>query len=114
MRNIKYHPELLKEFATKLSCVSEASQGSTKEQENKVVEPKVSDKTKFDIEITAIDASKKLTIIKEYKNSLGLGLKEAKETIESLPFVMKKAVDKVEAEELKQKYKLIGCTVNLK
>lgn len=71
-------------------------------------------KTIFDLELNAIDPSKKLTIIKEFKTIFGLGLKEAKELVEKLPVVLKKSIKLEEAELLKSKLESFGCTINLK
>ena len=57
----------------------------------------------FDLELSAIDATQKIKIIKEVRAILGLGLKEAKDLVEGAPCTVKKAVKKVEAEELKGK-----------
>ncbi len=46
-------------------------------------------KTTFDVEITAIDAAKKISIIKEVRGLLNLGLKEAKDMVDELPCVLK-------------------------
>jgi len=77
-----------------------------------VKEEKV-EKLKFDIELSAIDATKKIAIIKEVREITKLGLKEAKEMVEKAPVTLMKEVKKEEAEKLKEKLAAIGCTINL-
>ena len=77
-------------------------------------EVKAPEKKFFDVELTGIEASKKLNIIKEFKNLFSLGLKEAKDTVEKPPVVLKKGALKEEANELKMKLEALGCIINLK
>lgn len=48
------------------------------------------------------------------KNILGLGLKEAKETVEKAPIILKPGMMKDEAEEIKEKLEKAGATITLK
>ncbi|MCR5004976.1 MAG: 50S ribosomal protein L7/L12 [Clostridiales bacterium] len=73
----------------------------------------VEEKTEFDVELTEIGAEK-IKVIKEVRGITGLGLKEAKELVESAPKVVKEAVSKEEAEELKKKLEDVGAKVTLK
>ncbi len=68
--------------------------------------PKV--KSHYDIELTKFDAAKKITLIKELRAILGLGLKEAKELVEGAPVWIKKEVLKDDAEALAAKLKELG------
>lgn len=77
------------------------------------VEEKPQEKSKFDIELAGIDATKKIAIIKEVRELLKLGLKEAKEMVEKAPVVLQRDVKKEEAEQLKEKLAALGCSVNL-
>jgi len=58
--------------------------------------------------------AQKLKIVKEVKNLLGLGLKEAKELVDSAPAVLKKGVSKEEAESIKNALTELGAEVELK
>lgn len=58
------------------------------------------EKTEFDV-ILASFGDAKMPVIKAVKDALGLGLKEAKEVVESAPKALKEGVSKAEAEELK-------------
>ena len=66
------------------------------------------EKTHYDVELTAFDAATKVKLIKELRAALGLGLKEAKETVESAPCWIKKELAKADAEELKEKLEALG------
>jgi large subunit ribosomal protein L7/L12 len=71
------------------------------------------EKTEFDVELTDIGA-KKLNVIKAVREITGVGLKEAKETVEGAPTVVKEGASKDEAEELKKKLEEAGAKVTLK
>jgi len=71
------------------------------------------EKTHYDVELSAFDAATKIKLIKEVRATLGLGLKEAKETVESAPTWIQKELVKDEAEELKKKLEALGATVRL-
>ncbi len=71
------------------------------------------EQTEFDVELTEI-GDKKLNVIKVIREITGLGLKEAKETVEGAPGVVKEAVSKEEAEEIKKKLEEAGAKVTLK
>ena len=60
------------------------------------------------------EAAEKIKVIKVVREATGLGLKEAKEAVESAPKVLKEAVSKEEAEELKKKLEEVGAKVTLK
>ncbi len=70
-------------------------------------------KTDFDIELQSAGGSK-LKVVKEVKNLLGLGLKDAKELVDGAPAVIKAGVPKDEAESIKAALEEAGATVELK
>ena len=70
-------------------------------------------KDSFDVELTEIGGSK-LNVIKAVREITGLGLKEAKEKVESAPVVVKEGADKADAEEVKGKLEEAGAKVTLK
>lgn len=74
---------------------------------------KEEEQTEFDVELTDI-GDKKLNVIKVVREITGIGLKEAKELVESAPKVLKEQVSKEEAEELKKKIEESGAKVTLK
>ncbi len=67
----------------------------------------------FDVVLAAI-GDKKINVIKEVRAMTGLGLKEAKDLVESAPKAVKEGVGKEEAEEVKKKLEEVGATVELK
>ena len=71
------------------------------------------EKTHYDVELESFDAATKVKLIKEVRGILGLGLKEAKETVESSPTWLKKELVKDEAESLKEKLEAVGGKVRL-
>ncbi|MDP7559158.1 MAG: 50S ribosomal protein L7/L12 [Planctomycetota bacterium] len=71
------------------------------------------EKTEFDVILTAA-GDKKINVIKEVRAITALGLKEAKELVESAPKPVKEGVKKEEAEELKKKLEEAGASVELK
>ncbi|MCM1045556.1 MAG: 50S ribosomal protein L7/L12 [Candidatus Gastranaerophilales bacterium] len=71
------------------------------------------EKTEFDVELTEVGAEK-VKVIKAVRELTGLGLKEAKEAVESAPKVVKEGVSKEEAEEAKKKLEEVGAKVTLK
>lgn len=70
-------------------------------------------KSEFDVQLDAFDAGQKIKLIKEVRAVTDLGLKEAKELVESAPAVIKKALGKEEAEELQKKLIELGAQVTL-
>lgn len=71
------------------------------------------EKTEFDVELTDIGA-KKINVIKAIREITSLGLKEAKDLVEAAPKVVKEAVSKEEAAEIKKKLEEAGATVTVK
>lgn len=71
-------------------------------------EEKPKEKSHYDIELTKFDAAKKISLIKEVRAILNLGLKEAKEMVEGAPVWIKKEVKKEDAEKLAEKLKEFG------
>ena len=71
------------------------------------------EKDSFDV-ILAAYGEKKINVIKEVRALTQLGLKEAKDLVESAPTAVKEAVNKEEAEAIKKKLEDAGATVELK
>ena len=70
------------------------------------------EQTEFNV-VLASFGEKKINVIKEVRAITGLGLKEAKDLVESAPKAVKEAVSKDEAEEIKAKLEGAGATVEL-
>ncbi len=71
------------------------------------------EKSEFNVILTNI-GEKKINVIKEVRGITGLGLKEAKEAVESAPKAIKEGVSKEEAEEVKKKLEEAGATAEIK
>ncbi len=71
------------------------------------------EQTEFDVELTDAGASK-IQVIKAVREITGLGLKDAKGLVDGAPGVIKEAVSKEEAEEIKEKIEAAGGSVELK
>ncbi len=71
------------------------------------------EKTEFDVILTAI-GDKKIQVIKEVRAITNLGLKDAKDLVESAPKAVKEGIKKEEADEIKQKIEAAGGTVEIK
>ena len=70
------------------------------------------EKTEFDIELTGV-GDKKINVIKVIRTITSLGLKEAKELVDTAPSKVKEAVPKEEAEDVKRQLEEAGATVAL-
>ncbi len=71
------------------------------------------EKTEFDVVLKDI-GSQKIQVIKVVRAITGLGLKEAKDLVESAPKAVKEGVSKAEAEEIKKQLEEVGATVEVK
>ena len=71
------------------------------------------EQTEFDVILTGF-GEKKVAVIKAVRGATGLGLKEAKELVESAPKALKEGVEKAEAEELKKALEEAGASVEIK
>ncbi len=71
------------------------------------------EKTEFNVELTEVGPNK-VKVIKVVREVTGLGLKEAKEAVDSAPKVLKEGATKEEAEEIQKKLEAEGAKVTLK
>ena len=71
------------------------------------------EKTEFDVILTSF-GDKKINVIKEVRGITGLGLKEAKEFVESCPKAVKEGVSTEEADEIKKKLEEAGASAEIK
>lgn len=76
--------------------------------------PAAAESTDFLVTLTDAPADKKIGIIKVVREITGLGLKEAKELVESVPKELKATAPKAEADEIKKKVEEAGGKVTLK
>ena len=73
----------------------------------------VEEKTEFDVVLKAT-GEKKINVIKAVREVTSLGLKEAKDLVESAPATVKEGVSKDEAEAIKKKFEEAGATIEIK
>ena len=73
----------------------------------------VEEKTEFDVVLAEAGANK-VAVIKAVRGATGLGLKEAKDLVESAPAVLKEGIAKAEAEALKKELEEAGAKVEIK
>ena len=74
----------------------------------------VEEQTEFSLILTGFGANKKINTIKVVREVTSLGLKEAKDLVDSAPKPVKEGIPKDEAEALKKKFEEAGATVELK
>lgn len=72
------------------------------------------EKTEFDVVLEDVPADKKIAILKVVRGITGLGLKEAKEMVESAPKAIKEAMAKDAAEDAKKQLEEAGAKVSVK
>ncbi len=73
----------------------------------------VEEQTEFDVVMSSF-GDKKVAVIKAVRSITGLGLKEAKDMVESVPVAIKEGVDKAEAETVKTQLEEAGAQVDVK
>ena len=74
----------------------------------------VEEKTEFDINLDEVPADKKIAVLKVIRSLTGLGLKEAKELVESAPKIVQTNIPKDAAENTKKQIEEAGGKVSLK
>jgi large subunit ribosomal protein L7/L12 len=77
-------------------------------------EPVIEEQTEFDVIIQEVPTSKRITVIKVVRSLTSLGLKEAKDLIESVPKAVTESVSKDRAEEVKKLLEEAGASVIIK
>ena len=75
--------------------------------------PAAAEKSEFTVKVTAVDAAKKIAVIKEIKTMLNIGLADAKTKVEEGAFVVAENVKKDEANKMKDALSAAGATVEL-
>ena len=106
--------ELVKEMEEKFGVsAAAAAVASAVAAGGGVNEAATEEKNEFDVILTSF-GEKKINVIKEVRSITGLGLKEAKEAVESAPKAIKEGVTKEEAEEVKKKLEEAGASAEIK
>ena len=84
---------------------------ASKEDESQIKEPE--QKKLFKVTLSSFESAKKLTVIKEIRALLGLGLKEAKDIVEAAPSLLLDSAPSEKVDHIKAKLESIGCQINL-
>jgi len=105
--------DLVKEMEEKFGVSAAAAAVAAPAAASGAAAAPVEEKTEFDVVLTSI-GEKKINVIKEVRGITGLGLKEAKEAVESAPKAIKEGVPKEEAEEIRKKLEEAGASVEIK
>ncbi|XBC44408.1 MAG: 50S ribosomal protein L7/L12 [Buchnera aphidicola (Schlechtendalia peitan)] len=101
--------ELISDMEKKFGVSPEISSNSTSPLKEEISE----EKTEFDVILKSIGGNK-VSVIKAVRSSTGLGLKEAKDLVESAPTIIKEHITKIEAESLKKILDETGAEVEIK
>ncbi len=104
--------ELVKELEDKFGVSAQAAVVAPVAAAGPAVE-EAEEKTEFDVVLSAI-GDKKIQVIKAVREVTSLGLKEAKDLVDSAPKAVKEAISKDEAEEIKKKFEEVGATMEIK
>lgn len=104
--------ELVKELEEKFG-VSAAAPMAMMASGPAVAAAPVEEKTEFDVILIA-HGEKKINVIKEVRAITSLGLKEAKDLVESPPKAVKEGISKADAEKIKAQLESAGATVEIK
>jgi large subunit ribosomal protein L7/L12 len=108
--------DLVKEIETTFNVSASASIGaiSVSTPSSGALTQEVEEKTEFDLILEEVPADKKIAILKVVRTLTGLGLKEAKDLVESTPKNIKEAASKEEVESAKKQLEEVGAKVKIK
>nr|YP_010619551.1 Ribosomal protein L12 [Xiphosiphonia pinnulata]WAX03564.1 Ribosomal protein L12 [Xiphosiphonia pinnulata] len=101
-------------FGVDASAMSNAGMVMIPNDGNRMPVEEVEEKTEFDVVLEEVPAPKKITILKVVRSLTALGLKEAKELVESTPKTIKESISKEDAEEIRSKLEEVGAKVSIK
>nr|AYR06395.1 ribosomal protein L12 [Rhodogorgon sp.] len=96
------------------ASMSDHAMMMTPEVSNASTTDQVEEKTEFDVILEEVPASKKIAILKVVRSLTGLGLKDAKDLVESAPKVLKESTSRQDADEVKDKLEEAGAKVTIK
>jgi large subunit ribosomal protein L7/L12 len=105
--------ELVKELEEKFGVSAAAAAVAVAPVAGGGGEAAAEERTEFDVVLDAA-GEKKINVIKEIRAITGLGLKEAKEFVESAPKTVKEGCPKEEAEEIAKKLQEVGASASIK
>ena len=105
--------ELVKVLEEKLGVSAAAASVAVAAAPGAAPAAEAEEQTEFNVILASVGA-KKINVIKAVREVTSLGLKEAKDLVESTPKAIKEGVTKEEAEELKKKFEDVGASVEVK
>lgn len=100
--------ELVTKIEETFGVDASASVGTTMVMAAPTVVEEVEEKTEFNVILNEVPADKKIAILKVVRTITGLGLKEAKELVESVPKTIKENIAKDAAEDIKKQLEAAG------
>ena len=106
--------ELVTKIEDTFGVDASASSGATMVMAAPTVVEEVEEKTEFNVLLEEVPADKKIAILKVVRGLTGLGLKEAKEIVESAPKQIQEGLGKDAAEQAKKQLEEVGAKVSLK
>ncbi|GAW79487.1 50S ribosomal protein L7/L12 [Plasmodium gonderi] len=92
---------------------AQSSKAQNEQSESKKKEEKKNTKTTFNVKLEKFDVKNKINTIKEIRKITNVGLKEAKDMVESAPFYIQKSVPAEKADEMKKRFEELGATIIL-
>lgn len=105
--------ELVTKIEDTFGVDASASSGATMVMAAPAVVEEVEEKTEFNVLLEEVPADKKIAILKVVRGLTGLGLKEAKEIVESAPKQIQEGLGKDAAEQAKKQLEEVGAKVSL-
>ena len=105
--------ELVNKIEETFNVDASASVGGTMVMAGPAVADEVEEKTEFNVMLDEVPADKKIAVLKVVRGLTGLGLKEAKQLVESTPQQIQEAVSKETAEDVKKQVEDAGGKVSL-
>ena len=106
--------DLVKQIETTFNVSASASVGAISIASPASVAQEVEEKTEFDLILEEVPADKKIAILKVVRTLTGLGLKEAKDLVESTPKNIKEGASKDDVEAAKKQLEEAGAKVKIK
>ena len=105
--------ELVSKIEETFNVDASASAGATMVMAGPAVAEEVEEKTEFNVMLDEVPADKKIAVLKVVRGLTGLGLKEAKQLVESTPQQIQEGVSKETAEDVKKQVEDAGGKVSL-
>nr|BBC77425.1 ribosomal protein L12 [Nitzschia sp. PL3-2] len=105
--------ELINIIEKTFSVNASANSSLSIDSNNNNVIKEISEKTEFNLILTEVPKDKKISILKVVRSITGLGLKEAKNLVDSTPKIIKESLNKETAESMKKQIEEVGGIVSL-